>query len=62
MKELQCDGECARWNACEGDVVKVHSWDGKNLRTGQRPTCMEFNYCATARSEDRKRGFDVEEV
>lgn len=50
-KEIKCDGSC---NECAGDVMPVIVFGAFC------PDGMSFNYCETAREEDRRRGFRVE--
>jgi len=50
MRDKKCDGGCADYNECRGDVQKVVlNWDGDEL---------ELNYCEEAISTDIERGFN----
>lgn len=52
---IKCQGECKKQGECTGDVKAV-------IVIGAFcPSGMQFNYCETARKEDERRGFTVEE-
>lgn len=56
FKNMECQGECKRHGDCTGEIKQVVVYG---------PFCpngMNFNYCQTAREEDERRGFRVEEV
>ena len=53
---MECQGECKRHDECSGEVKTVIVY-GTFCPDG-----MQFNYCQTAREEDERRGFRVEDV
>lgn len=53
---MECQGECKREGICEGIVETVAVW-GNGFQKA-----FTFNYCQTAISEDKRRGFFVEKI
>jgi hypothetical protein len=51
----KCDGECAKFNECRGEVRRYKitggHWDG-----------LEFNYCEIAAAYDRHHGMNLEPI
>jgi hypothetical protein len=53
---MECQGVCKNHNECTGEVKTVIVY-GEFCPNG-----LKFDYCQTAREEDKRRGFTVEEV
>ena len=53
---MECQGECKKHGKCAGEIKEVIVF--KTFRT----IGLKFNYCQTAREEDERRGFTVEEI
>lgn len=53
---MECQGECKKQSECKGEVKEVIVYGSFC------PTGLKFFYCQEAREEDKRRGFEVEEV
>lgn len=53
-KLLTCDGRCAEYGDCRGEVLRV------TVRSLNGRSWGEYNYCDKARKTDTSNGYDVE--